>query len=246
MIGEQFYKLPTELANRADLSASAKLVWSYLHYRQGTNGTCWPGLRRIANDLGLRSPSAVAKCIKQLEIAGLVEVKRGKPNRKGEEKQTNHYTIKRAPERTSTVENVLHREHERPPQSTEKNQGKEKVYNIARFGKEAKALLAKYAEIKPPRHDTSRHQGKRNIISLLRSGRTVDELERAARNYGQFCESSNRGYEYRKNAGNFFGRDAVYEQFIDWQPDGEGLGLPGVLHIRAPTDEDLRVAEGIS
>ena len=53
------------------LAASAKTVYLYLHDRAGRDGSCWPGIRTIGNDLRL-SRSSVKRALKELEKGGYI------------------------------------------------------------------------------------------------------------------------------------------------------------------------------
>lgn len=65
-------------------------VFAYLVWRQGENGSAWPGLQRIGNDLGL-SKSTVLRSIENLVKRGRVTRRRPERNGRG---RTNYYTVK--------------------------------------------------------------------------------------------------------------------------------------------------------
>ncbi len=71
----RFYKLSADLAARRDLTWPTKGLLAYLADRQGNNGRAWPGLRRIAEDLGL-STNTVLRAVNCAERAGLLDVVR--------------------------------------------------------------------------------------------------------------------------------------------------------------------------
>ena len=50
----------------------AKVVYMYLKSLSASKGECWPGIRTIANDLGL-SKSTVKRAIADLEQHGYIE-----------------------------------------------------------------------------------------------------------------------------------------------------------------------------
>lgn len=85
-MSSQFYKLPVELAARRDLTAASKILWAMLADRIGDNGFCWPGVRKIAGDVG-QDVSAVLRGIQKLESAGLLQVERQRSGR------ANHYRL---------------------------------------------------------------------------------------------------------------------------------------------------------
>ena len=56
---------------RSDLSHRARAVYMYLKDHAGRDGTCWPGIRTMAVELGL-SVSTVKRALADLCRAGLV------------------------------------------------------------------------------------------------------------------------------------------------------------------------------
>jgi DNA-binding MarR family transcriptional regulator len=74
-VAERFYKLPVDLATRRGLPWPAKGLLAYLADRQGDNGRAWPGMRRIAADLGL-SINSIRRAAARAEKAGLLAVER--------------------------------------------------------------------------------------------------------------------------------------------------------------------------
>ena len=87
-----FSKLEHAVMTRRDLTASSKLVFAAIQDRIGSNGECWPGVRRLASDTGL-TVETVIQSITLLERAGLVTV-----DRPGNGK-SNHYTIPQSAQR---------------------------------------------------------------------------------------------------------------------------------------------------
>lgn len=84
-----FVKLARELLARRDLTASDKLTLAYLDDRIGANGICWPGVRRIAKDLGVHVETA-CHAIARLVKLGHVEIEHRGTGR------VNHYRLKRS------------------------------------------------------------------------------------------------------------------------------------------------------
>ncbi len=79
----QFFPLPTEISQRKDITASAKVIAGIIAYRTGKNGWCWPGIRSIFEDAGVTTETVIA-ALKLLEAEGLLEVDRrgnGRSNR---------------------------------------------------------------------------------------------------------------------------------------------------------------------
>lgn len=71
---ESFLRLPREVAQREDLTATAKLVMAALHGRAwGEKDEAWPSIATIGRDIG-ESPSAVKRALSKLVKAGLVTV----------------------------------------------------------------------------------------------------------------------------------------------------------------------------
>lgn len=82
-MGRRWRKSFNDVLCRRDLSPAAKLVYEVLSDRIGTNGTCWPGCRRLADDIGVNR-GTVIDAIRQLEAVGLIVVERqpnGRSNR---------------------------------------------------------------------------------------------------------------------------------------------------------------------
>jgi len=83
---EQFYKMPKKIMVRPDLPPAAKLVYAVIRSYIGTNGHCWAGVRRLAQDTGLGKVTVI-RAIKTLEEEGLlVAVRRGNG-------KVNHYQL---------------------------------------------------------------------------------------------------------------------------------------------------------
>ena len=58
----------------AEMLQRAKLVYFYLHDRMDKSRIAWPGINRIAADLGI-SRSTVKRALKDLEKTGYIEIK---------------------------------------------------------------------------------------------------------------------------------------------------------------------------
>jgi len=82
-----FTQVPNILLKAPTLTANAKIVYAQLLSYAWTNGYCYPGQVRMADDLG-STKSTVNRAILELETAGWLEVeKRGQG-------KTNIYTLK--------------------------------------------------------------------------------------------------------------------------------------------------------
>lgn len=69
-----------------------KTVYIYLKDRSAASGSCWPGVKTIARDLGL-SRSTVRRALKELERSGWVQ--RQARYRHNGSRSSNLYTILR-------------------------------------------------------------------------------------------------------------------------------------------------------
>lgn len=69
--GTGWFAAPNFIFDLPDLTAAQRLVYLYLCRRAGPDGTSWPGIQRIAQDVGIHRDT-VRRSIKALEYAGLV------------------------------------------------------------------------------------------------------------------------------------------------------------------------------
>lgn len=77
-----FTQVPNFLLKDPTISANGKVVYSMLLSYAWTNNMVFPGQERMAQDIGTSQPT-IARAIKELEAAGLLEVQRrgqGKTN----------------------------------------------------------------------------------------------------------------------------------------------------------------------
>ena len=89
-------KLPYMIINDPMLMPTAKLVYAAIAYRVGSNGCCWPGMRRLASDTRLHVNSIV-RAVEELELAGWLNVtKRGQG-------KTNLYRLTDGPLKSVTM-----------------------------------------------------------------------------------------------------------------------------------------------
>lgn len=95
--GRQFVKVYADVMRRRDLTATAKLVHAVLENRARQDGRAWPGIRRIASDIGVAN-NAVVRAITALERAGLV-IKTRRDNGR-----TNTYKLSESVVETDTVD----------------------------------------------------------------------------------------------------------------------------------------------
>ena len=82
----EFYSLPSQVAQRRDLTCAEKLVIAILVTRIGENGFCWPGIRRIAEDAGVAT-STVQRAVEDLKKKGLIDIESGGSG------HSNHYRL---------------------------------------------------------------------------------------------------------------------------------------------------------
>lgn len=74
-----------------ELSHRARAVYMYLRDRSGSEGKCWPGVKRIASDLHLSRRTA-QRALADLERAGYI--KRDERFRENGSRTSNLYTVK--------------------------------------------------------------------------------------------------------------------------------------------------------
>ena len=68
-------QIPMVLMNDPNLSTSAKLVWAYLHFRQGKNDISWPSQETISEHTRI-SRATVSRAVLQLEEFGWIRIRR--------------------------------------------------------------------------------------------------------------------------------------------------------------------------
>lgn len=96
----------------------------------------------------------------------------------------------------------------------EENRREEKNKEKKETLPEVIALVKLYGEIvKPASLDGSRHQAKINVTKML-AQHSVEKLEQAVNNYADAMTILKTEHRYRKNSGNFFGRDAVFMSYL--------------------------------
>lgn len=84
-----FWKFPTEIAPLRELSSTAKVVYTYIRDRQGSNAHAWPGFRRIAADCGVSTDAAQRAIVQLVEIRLIETIRTG--GKKGT--RTNRYRV---------------------------------------------------------------------------------------------------------------------------------------------------------
>jgi hypothetical protein len=82
-----FTQIPNFILVNPDLSVGAKVIYAMFLRYAWHNEKCFPGQARLADDIGM-SIGRVNQFIKELEAAGLIEIKK-----RGQGK-TNLYTVK--------------------------------------------------------------------------------------------------------------------------------------------------------
>jgi DNA-binding MarR family transcriptional regulator len=98
---QPFVRVPKPILARRDLTASAKLIYGSLVDRMGNNGRAWPGLRRIAADVGC-NPKTALSAVKMLSDSGLIETLKS-------EGRSNSYRLKAVPKIGTAVFQKLER-----------------------------------------------------------------------------------------------------------------------------------------
>lgn len=83
---------------------------------------------------------------------------------------------------------------------------------------QAREVMLHYQKVVSPSHGAAR--GTYNVSKLLAQGVAVEELKRAADHYAAECDRLKKERVYRVAVGNFYGRDAVYQDYLlPPQPD---------------------------
>ncbi len=93
---DRFLKLPLRVLSRRDLTPTSKLVYAVVTDRMGEKRTAWPGVRRIARDLGT-GKNATLRAVAKLEAAGLLVVVRSASGK------VNTYRLPKSVPETGTV-----------------------------------------------------------------------------------------------------------------------------------------------
>ena len=65
--------VPTFLMSRREISSTAKLLYSQLSYYHGKTGPCFPGVQRLADDLGVQKRH-IYRCLSELKAFALISV----------------------------------------------------------------------------------------------------------------------------------------------------------------------------
>jgi len=102
----QYIITPSAIILDTELTANAKVIYCYLEWRAGKERVCWPGLRRMATELGI-SVATITTSIRKLEDRGYIVVEREKSGQG--DYAVNRYTIKAprlAPEQKVISEGV--------------------------------------------------------------------------------------------------------------------------------------------
>jgi len=68
-------QIPMVLISDPNLSTSAKMVWAYLHFRQGKNDIAWPSQETISEHTRI-SRATVSRAVLQLEEFGWIRIRR--------------------------------------------------------------------------------------------------------------------------------------------------------------------------
>ena len=91
----QYYaKCPINLLLDRQLKAVDVRVWLYLKWRQGTNKSAWPSLKRIADDLNI-SRHSVQRSVRRLKQKGWLDVQDKNTNQETRGRgRTYHFSTK--------------------------------------------------------------------------------------------------------------------------------------------------------
>ena len=220
-MSEPFIMVPKHIAARTDLPAGAKLAFAAIMDRMGRNKECWPGVRRLAQDIGC-DKSTAQRAVDKLEEAGLVEVERRdwpKTNRYRVRKMQTYAKCGRTQDAEGRTQNA---DGDVRETRTEQDRPKKKTHKGAqRAGDEAGdalGLAVLYRDLVLPGDRTCTPAGRatRNAEKLLKNhGATVEQLTAAVTNYAKALDAEDRPAGYRKAGGNFFGRDGVWREYLE-------------------------------
>lgn len=97
-----------------------------------------------------------------------------------------------------------------------------------RRDQQAASLIKLYRETIARNPDNSYTQARKNAAKLLANGQAYETLSACVMNYGEAIAFAKTESQYRKAAGNFFGRDEVYKEY-----------LPGVYVKPKPTHKTV-------
>ncbi|NLX22440.1 MAG: helix-turn-helix domain-containing protein [Phycisphaerae bacterium] len=214
---EPRYQWTERLIRRDDLTPAAKMVAIALRGRLGGKDHCWPSIQTIQADTNL-SRNAVLAGVRQLEQCGVITVKRRGRGRGNVYRFENCTGLENEPVQKLDLTGSKNRL--QPVQKKDPNLLRNQSRKTKRdFDEQARLVLTAYAEIKPPALDQSRGRAKGHIARLLVK-HPVDRLLRAVENYRLATEIAATEPQYRRGAGNFFGRDGDWETYGDpeWTP----------------------------
>jgi hypothetical protein len=98
--------------------------------------------------------------------------------------------------------------------------------------------IVEYYEQEVRSDRSSRYRARKSVLALLRKGISRDALWGCVNLYAS--EVDWKGEEFRKVAGNFFGREAVYINYIDEakammeKHNEKKVGIRGAAGVRSP------------
>jgi hypothetical protein len=111
----------------------------------------------------------------------------------------------------------------------------------------ARRIVDHYQAAVTPAHDKG--GGINNVANLLRDGLTEERLRAAADGYAVACRAKGIETKYRKNVRNFYGKEAIFKDYLDYQP---GTAGPANQHIAAQLraereewDRQRQAAQGV-
>lgn len=253
MNARRFYKLWKDIACRRDVTLSAKIILAIITDRIGTNGVCWPGIRRLAEDAGI-NVTTVLNAIGQLEAVGEIIVERP-GNGRG-----NRYRLaagsageNQAPEKTKRLEKpkptVRKNQTEALGKSAhnetkEKTKEKTKAKTVSKKGtrrhEAAHRIVQAYIDAVGRPGDTNTKQARRNVENLLEAGQTEEQLTAYAGNYAAGKDFQDDP-DYRFKASNFYGRDAHWEAYTAEATASK----PSATRIGSKSQEFKALAESV-
>ncbi len=202
------------------LSGSAVKLMVRLGVYENGQGTSWPSNGRLMAEAGIAKWATFRRARQELAALGLRWTA-------GSGSRLTEYSWVSPTEGVSHKGRDQRKESPKSPQKESPIRGhreqlkKNRTNSVfSEHEQAAKRILSEYASrVKLPRLDSSRTRAKGHLVKLLKK-HPEEDLLRAVRNYA--TDSAGTKAQYRRGAGNFFGRDADWEAYTSpgWKPDG--------------------------
>ncbi|MFC1587899.1 helix-turn-helix domain-containing protein [Planctomycetota bacterium] len=206
----------------SDLTPKAIKVLIVIALHMNKGGTCYPSRERLRDMTGLKTVASISRAIAELRRAGVICVKQrrgtnifswgekvtGGDTVKDSETVTKKNTVKQQTVTKNDTAAVTKNDTALCINNTILTKNKYSTNDFATHN-----ILAAYAKLKPPRLDQSRSRAKKHLDKLLVKYSEGDLLLAVAR-YRQGCLAADVPEQFRRGAGNFFGRDGDFETYL--------------------------------